>query len=218
MREFDAELEPREIGEGMAEEHSIKIHNIYKMRTQFRPLNMVITDPRITLKWMCQNVKHVLNTRIFWEREDVNPPQKYRHHKNKHTDKRNRKQIFPLPSQKQQKFHEWTACIQTPCQWPDLTITNLHPPSHKDSSVKHRVVKNVNKATDIFIPNKGFCLASELYYIPWNPNMTHQGEIKGWPNQLREEQDFRHGRNHADWEGASNSQSREIERFSSRYR
>ncbi|XP_049823451.1 uncharacterized protein LOC126265585 [Aethina tumida] len=37
MRRFDDELEPREMGEGLAEEHSIKIHNIYKMKTQFRP-------------------------------------------------------------------------------------------------------------------------------------------------------------------------------------
>lgn len=61
-----------EIKENMQEKHNITPKEIYKMKTQQRPLYLVITSKDIDLKHLQDNVKFVCNTRIYWERHESN--------------------------------------------------------------------------------------------------------------------------------------------------
>lgn len=68
LRGLDADLDISDIQADLEENHQITPHKIYKLKTNYRPLYMVVTDATITLKQLNSNIKFVLNTRITWER------------------------------------------------------------------------------------------------------------------------------------------------------
>lgn len=68
IRGLDSNPEPEEIQESLNTEHKLEITKVYKMKTNFRPLFLVITNKEVNLRFLQENIKYVCRTRIKWER------------------------------------------------------------------------------------------------------------------------------------------------------
>ncbi|CAH1105301.1 unnamed protein product [Psylliodes chrysocephalus] len=68
LRGLDCNPEPEEIKEELQEIHQMTIYQVYKMNTKGRPLYLITTDNKTTLNFLNSNIKHILNTKITWER------------------------------------------------------------------------------------------------------------------------------------------------------
>ncbi|CAH0562889.1 unnamed protein product [Brassicogethes aeneus] len=49
------------------EEKQVPVHNLYQLTTKFRPLFMLVTSPNVTLSYLNTEIKHLINTRVYWE-------------------------------------------------------------------------------------------------------------------------------------------------------
>ena len=67
LRGLQGDPTPDEIKEDIEENHGIYIKNIYKMKTKYKPLYLLITDNDVTLKELQNKVKYILFTKIEWE-------------------------------------------------------------------------------------------------------------------------------------------------------
>ncbi|XP_049824778.1 uncharacterized protein LOC126265913 [Aethina tumida] len=70
LRGLDSEPDIDEIRSNLLEDHDLKVIKIYKLKSKYRPLYMIITDNKVTLKWFNQCIRHVLNIRVYWERRN----------------------------------------------------------------------------------------------------------------------------------------------------
>lgn len=69
IRGFNNGIEATDVSNSLAEDHGIKVKNVYLMRTKTtRPLFLVVTDANIVLKDLQNNIRFVCNTRVFWDR------------------------------------------------------------------------------------------------------------------------------------------------------
>lgn len=68
LRGLDFDVDLKDIKEQLEEEHKITTNNIYKMSTTGRPLYLVTTSNKINLNFLVNNIKHLMNTRVYWER------------------------------------------------------------------------------------------------------------------------------------------------------
>ena len=69
LRGIQGEPKCDEIKEELEETHGIYVKNIYRMKTKFKPLYLIITNNDVTLKELQTKVKFILFTKIEWERK-----------------------------------------------------------------------------------------------------------------------------------------------------
>lgn len=67
IRGLDQDPNPEEIKKDLEETHKLKVLEIFKMKTNYRPLFLVITNKEITLNFLKENIRFILNTKIYWE-------------------------------------------------------------------------------------------------------------------------------------------------------
>lgn len=68
IRGLDSNPTPEEIQQDINETHKLVISKVFKMKTNFRPLFLVVTNKDINLTFLQQNIKFVCSTKIKWER------------------------------------------------------------------------------------------------------------------------------------------------------
>lgn len=68
IRGLDAGFGIDEIRKELTEVHEIVVEEMFKLRNTYRPLYMVTVSPNVTIQWLNEHARHILNTRIYWER------------------------------------------------------------------------------------------------------------------------------------------------------
>lgn len=68
LRGLHKNIQTEEIKEDIEYNYDMKIINIFPMKTTFSPLYLIITTSDITLSALQNKIKHVLHTKITWER------------------------------------------------------------------------------------------------------------------------------------------------------
>ncbi|CAG9860904.1 unnamed protein product [Phyllotreta striolata] len=72
LRGLDTDPELTVIEDALHNEHQITTRKIFRMKTKSRPLYLITTNAGITLNWLNQNVKYLLQTRVYWDRRQTN--------------------------------------------------------------------------------------------------------------------------------------------------
>ena len=68
LRGLDFEPTIEQIEKELVEQHQLPVKKIYTMRTKYRPLYLVITTAEVALKEMQNKIKHIMYTKVSWER------------------------------------------------------------------------------------------------------------------------------------------------------
>ncbi|CAG9821916.1 unnamed protein product [Phaedon cochleariae] len=67
VRGLDFEPEPADISTDMLEQHEVVVKEVFRLRTRFRPLYLVVLDTKYTLQLLNNKIKYLLSTKISWE-------------------------------------------------------------------------------------------------------------------------------------------------------
>ena len=70
LRGLDSQPTTDEVHSVLSEQYKLPIKKVYTMRTKYRPLYLVVTSAAVALKELQTKVKHILYTRISWERHE----------------------------------------------------------------------------------------------------------------------------------------------------
>lgn len=67
IRGLDQDPNPEDIKNDLEETQKLKVLDIFKMKTNYRPLFLAITNKDITINFLKENIRFILNTKIYWE-------------------------------------------------------------------------------------------------------------------------------------------------------
>ncbi|KAG5891973.1 hypothetical protein JTB14_014417 [Gonioctena quinquepunctata] len=67
IRGLDSDPTPEDVKEALENEHSMIVHKVYRMRSEYTPLFMITTPKNVTLAELKRSISVILHQKISWE-------------------------------------------------------------------------------------------------------------------------------------------------------